>query len=102
MGRFGLRSSAAFSTLSERVALKLQDPSLVGDGVLSGETFDVNDPGASAQQFEDGSAVIARVRRMGRDDAKTVSLMSFRGLRCLVFVSERRRLLRANHRIVAN
>ncbi|KAL7519558.1 hypothetical protein ACHAWX_004316 [Stephanocyclus meneghinianus] len=71
MGRFGLRSSAAFSTLSERVALKLQDPSLVGDGVLSGETFDVNDPGASAQQFEDGSAVIARVRRMGRDDAKT-------------------------------
>ena len=81
--RFGFRSSAAFSTLSERVASKLKDPSLVGDGGVAGETFNVIDPGASAQQVEDGSSISARVKRMGRDDAKTVSPASFPGLWCI-------------------
>lgn len=83
VGRIGPRPSAAFSTLSAGVASKLNDPSIIGDGVGSGETFDVLDPGASAQQFEDGSAVVAKVRRMGRDDARTVSaLLSSRLLLC--------------------
>lgn len=42
------------------------------------ETFAVHDPGASACQFKDGSAVIAQVRRMGRDDAKNVSRLNLR------------------------
>jgi len=42
----------------------------LGDAVPGADTFDVVDPGASSNQFEDGSAVIAKVRRMGRDDTK--------------------------------
>jgi hypothetical protein len=75
-GRLGPYSSAAFSTLSASVASKLKDPSLVdSNGTGAGETFSVFDPGASAQQFEDGTAVIAQVRRMGRDDTKMVEYL---------------------------
>jgi len=43
----------------------------LGDGITAGDaTFDVVDPGASAKQFEEGSAVIAQVRRMGREDTR--------------------------------
>lgn len=78
VGRFGPCSSAAFSTLSTSFASKLSDPSLVENGGTGGgETFSVFDPGASAQQFEDGSAVIAQVERMGRNDAKRVSGKQF-------------------------
>jgi hypothetical protein len=72
IGRFGPRSSSAFSTLSSSLASKLKDPSLL-EGAVLGETFNVYDAGASAQQYKDGSAVIAQVKRMGRDDAKRVS-----------------------------
>jgi hypothetical protein len=73
-GCLGPHSSAAFSTLSASVASKLKDPSLVeSSGRGTGETFNLFDPGASAQQFEDGSAVIAQVGRMGRDDTRIVS-----------------------------
>jgi len=71
----GLQRYAAFSSLSTSLASKLKDPSLVpslvrSDGDSHGETFGVYDPGASARQFKDGSALIGKVRRMGRGDAK--------------------------------
>ena len=76
----GLQRYAAFSSLSTSLASKLKDPSLVpslvkSDGDSHGETFGVYDPGASARQFKDGSALIGKVRRMGRGDAKNVSVI---------------------------
>eukprot|EP00578_Thalassiosira_sp_NH16_P029504 CAMPEP_0181090700 /NCGR_PEP_ID=MMETSP1071-20121207/8003_1 /TAXON_ID=35127 /ORGANISM="Thalassiosira sp., Strain NH16" /LENGTH=190 /DNA_ID=CAMNT_0023172787 /DNA_START=15 /DNA_END=584 /DNA_ORIENTATION=+ len=38
--------------------------------VPPGDTYDVVDPGASAGQHDDGSAIIAQVQRMGREDTK--------------------------------
>ena len=73
-GRFGPRSISAFSTLSPILATKLKDPSLVDCDTGTGETFSVLDPGASAEQFTDGTAAIAKVKRMGREDTKCVSL----------------------------
>lgn len=63
-------TTSALSTLSSHVTSMLKNPSLFGDVSPGEDTFDVLDPGASTKQFEDGSAVIARVRRMGRDEAK--------------------------------
>ena len=64
-------NAAAFSTATSRVTSVLKDPTLISGDYTSGtETFDVIDPGATNAQFEDGSAVIAHVRRMGRDDTK--------------------------------
>ncbi len=63
-------NAAAFSTATSRVTSILDDPSLITGDATSSQTFDVIDPGASATQFEDGTAVIAHVRRMGRDDTK--------------------------------
>jgi len=59
---------AAFSTATPSIASMLSDPSLLGSAGT--DTFDVVDPGASAKQVKDGSAVIAQVRRMGRDDTQ--------------------------------
>jgi hypothetical protein len=74
IGRFSPNPSAAFSTLSANVASKLKDPSLVESGSGDGcERFNVFDPGASSHQFEEGSAVIAQVKRMRREDARQVS-----------------------------
>ena len=61
-------NAAAFSTASSRLTSILNDPTLITCDSLPSQTFDVVDPGASAVQFEDGTAVIAHVRRMGRDD----------------------------------
>lgn len=65
--------ATGFSTTSaaSSIASLLNDPSLLGDSLAEGKatTFDVFDPGASAVQFDEGSAVIAKVRRMGREDA---------------------------------
>ena len=56
--------STARATATPAVTSILSDPSLLGDGITAGDaTFDVVDPGASAKQFEEGSAVIAQVRR---------------------------------------
>jgi hypothetical protein len=63
-------NAAAFSTATSRVTSILDDPSLITGDSPPSQTFDVFDPGASAAQFEDGTAVIAHVRRMGRDDTK--------------------------------
>ncbi|KAK1745348.1 succinate-semialdehyde dehydrogenase [Skeletonema marinoi] len=63
-------NAAAFSTATSRLTSILNDPSLITCDSPPSQTFDVIDPGASAAQFKDGSAVIAHVRRMGRDDAK--------------------------------
>lgn len=62
-------NAAALSTATSRLTSILKDPSLIvtGDALT---VFDVVDPGSSASQFEDGTAVIAQVRRMGRDDTK--------------------------------
>lgn len=60
---------AAFSTAAPRLASLLQDPSLLGSGA-GADAFDVMDPGASTQQVDDGSAIIAQVQRMGRDETK--------------------------------
>ncbi|KAL7534007.1 hypothetical protein ACHAXR_005577 [Thalassiosira sp. AJA248-18] len=65
-----LGNVAAFSTATPAINSMLSDPSLLGDGVSGLDTFDVVDPGASSKQFDDGSAIIAQVRRMGRDDTK--------------------------------
>ena len=64
-------NAAAFSTASSRLTSILDDPSLIttSDSPPS-QTFDVVDPGASEAQFADGTAVIAHVRRMGREDTK--------------------------------
>lgn len=72
-GHFGTRSAVAFSTLSPILATKLKDPSLVDCGTVSKETFGVFDPGASVEQFSDGTAEISQVRRMGREDTRRVS-----------------------------
>lgn len=61
-------NAAAFSTASTRLTSILNDPTLINCDSPPSQTFDVVDPGASAVQFEDGTAVIAHVRRMGRDD----------------------------------
>lgn len=62
---------AAFSTATPAVISMLSDPSLLGEGVMAGAaTFDVGNPGASPKQVNDGSAIIAQVRRMGREDTK--------------------------------
>eukprot|EP00984_Skeletonema_dohrnii_P004838 scaffold1700_cov129-Skeletonema_dohrnii-CCMP3373.AAC.17 len=63
-------NAAAFSTATSRLTSILNDPSLITCDSPPSQTFDVIDPGASAAQFKDGSAVIAHVRRMGRDDTK--------------------------------
>jgi len=63
-------NAAAFSTATSRVVSILDDPSLITGDSIPSQTFEVIDPGASATQFEDGTAVIAHVRRMGRDDTK--------------------------------
>ena len=66
--------AAAFSTVASAVTSALNDPSLLDDVAWdTSETFNVVDPGASTEQFEDGRAVIARVRRMGREETKAVS-----------------------------
>ena len=70
-----VEAAAAFSTYaSPAITSLLKDPTILGDlgSVSSGvETFDVIDPGASPQQFNDGSAIIAKVhQRMGREDTK--------------------------------
>ena len=69
-----MKATAAFSTnanaVSPAITSLLKDPTLlpiVSSGV---ETFDVVDPGASPQQFNDGSAIIAKVQRMGREDTR--------------------------------
>lgn len=83
-------SVAAFSSLSHYpVATALSDPSLLGDVAISdvGATFDVVDPGASSKQLEDGSAIIARVGLMGRDDAKAVSFILI--VRCALLIREK-------------
>jgi len=63
---------ASFSSSHYPVASALKDPSLLGDLTVSDvdTAFDVIDPGASAGELSDGSAVIGRVGLMGRDDAK--------------------------------
>eukprot|EP00585_Thalassiosira_rotula_P010863 CAMPEP_0196138816 /NCGR_PEP_ID=MMETSP0910-20130528/6320_1 /TAXON_ID=49265 /ORGANISM="Thalassiosira rotula, Strain GSO102" /LENGTH=538 /DNA_ID=CAMNT_0041399471 /DNA_START=349 /DNA_END=1962 /DNA_ORIENTATION=+ len=73
---------SAFSTIAVDttpvLTSMLSDPSLLGNGIPITKTgvdadygtFDVLDPGASSDQLDDGSAVIAQVRRMGRDDTK--------------------------------
>ena len=61
---------AAFSTATPAITSMLKDPTLLGDGVSGSDTFDVVDPGASSAQFDDGSAIIAQVKRMGREDTK--------------------------------
>lgn len=65
-------SVAAFSAAATPALTSLlSDPTLLGDGVVTGaDTFDVVDPGASRGQFDDGSATVARVRRMGREDTR--------------------------------
>ncbi|KAL9191188.1 hypothetical protein ACHAXT_000894 [Thalassiosira profunda] len=66
-----LMAVSAFSTATPAITSLLSDPTLLGDGVSSGsDTFPVVDPGATAAQFEDGSAIIATVQRMGREDTK--------------------------------
>lgn len=62
--------AASFSTATPRLTSILSDPSLITCDSPPSHTFDVVDPGASAAQFNDGSAVIAQVRRMDRDDTK--------------------------------
>lgn len=54
------------------LSFSLKDPSLIPVGELeaSANTFAVRDPAATSAQNKDGSAVIARVPTMGRDDAK--------------------------------
>ena len=66
----GSISVAAFCTATPAVTALLRDPSLLGEGVPPGDTYDVVDPGASAGQHDDGSAIIAQVQRMGREDTK--------------------------------
>lgn len=63
--------AAAFSTAGTRLTSILNDSTLITtcDSPPS-QTFDVVDPGASAAQFQDGTAVIAHVRRMGQADTK--------------------------------
>lgn len=63
-------NTAAFSTASSRLTSILNDPSLITSDSPPppSQTFDVVDPGASVAQFADGTAVIAHVRRMGRED----------------------------------
>lgn len=64
-------NASAFSMASSEVTSILKDPSLItGDASPGSETFDVVDPGASTAKFGDGSAVIAHVRRMNREDTK--------------------------------
>jgi len=63
-------SVAAFCTATPAVTALLRDPSLLGEVVPPGDTYDVVDPGASAGQHDDGSAIIAQVQRMGREDTK--------------------------------
>lgn len=65
-----LSNVAALSTASARLASIVNDPTLITCDSPPFQTFDVIDPGASAAQFQDGSAVIAHVRRMGREDTK--------------------------------
>ncbi len=61
---------AAFSTATPAITSLLNDPSILGEHVSGTDTFNVIDPGASASQFDDGSAIIAQVKRMGREDTK--------------------------------
>lgn len=61
---------AAFSTATSELASRLSDPTLLGEGANTFDTFDVVDPGASAEAFNGGRAIIAHVRRMGREDTK--------------------------------
>ena len=63
----------AFSTATSRLTSILSDPSLIACNSPPTPTetyFDVVDPGASTADFNDGTAIIARIRRMGRDDTR--------------------------------
>ena len=74
---------AAFSTIftaTSAITSLLKDPTLLGNdnsnsnasstNVDTLNTFDVVDPGASTRQVNDGSVIIAKIRRMGRTDTK--------------------------------
>ena len=62
---------ASFSTATPAVISMLSDPSLLGEGVMQGkDTFDFGNPGASPKQVNGGSAIIAQVWHMGREDTK--------------------------------
>ena len=66
----------AFSTvsISPAVSSLLSDPTLLGDGISSSngekKTFDVLNPGASLKQYNDGTAIIGQVQKMGREDTQ--------------------------------
>lgn len=82
-----LSASSSPSSFVASKSFSLHDPSLLGLEDDEGEwltttptsTFDVIDPGGSSQEREDGTSVIARVRKMGREDTKAVSFVVFSG-----------------------